>query len=326
MRLFAIIFFLLFSVNVHALIDWPNVVEGIAQAPSDYHLTPISGGASNINYLLELGDSHYFLRMAPPATENLFADLAVEYDVLQLVSELGVSARPHYYDPNKRILITDFISHDDIEIDLLDPATRRAVIALLHKIENSKISISRIFQPYRYVMQLAEQAERLSNNPLSAEFYDLLLPTLKQIDDIMSQNSRQSLCHLDLHHKNLLKSPDRFWIVDWEYAVMSHPYLALASMASIERWDDKQMYALLKDYTDHPRPEDYFCLYLYRIAADIFWTAWNHIQANSSSIVNIPYADWERLFRDAAVERVRSSRVLVAITYLKQRYSLLNLR
>ena len=84
---------------------------------------------------------------------------------------------------------------------------------------------------------------------------------------------------------------------------MSHPFLVLASMASIERWDDEEMRALLADYVGVPSKEDFELLYLYRIAIDLFWTAWNHVQGNCSSL-DSPYEEWERLFYEAAAGRI----------------------
>lgn len=289
---------LLLPLKLCAVINWPLVIEEIAADSSSYER--IHGGASNVNYHLSLEGEDYFVRFAPPNTQALYANHEIEAEVLQALSPLGVSPEPAYYDAVKRVLVMKFIAPEKEEIDLLDPATRRSVFALLHKIENSGIHIARTFQPYEDVMKLVSLSP---SEDYSEEFYQIFLPALQWIDSFLAKNPYKTLCHLDLHHKNLLKKGDRHWIVDWEYAMMSHPFLVLASMASIERWDDEEMHALLIDYMQTPSEEDFELLDLYRIAIDLFWTAWNHVQSHCSPLDN-PYEEWEKLFYGAAAKRI----------------------
>lgn len=317
MKAFAILISFLLPLQIHAFTDWPHVFEELYQAPQKYHVSRVYGGASNVNYHLVLDGTHYFVRFLPKTTASLYADLSVEYDVLESISKLGISPKPVYYDPEKRILVEDFVLHNQEEICLLDPMTRHTIFELLHTIENSGVTISRTFRPYRDVVKLVETAESLGCDAFSEEFLQLFLPSLQKIDAVLSKNPKKSLCHLDLHSKNILKNRDRFWIIDWEYAAMGHPFLVLASMASIERWDDQQMKKMLDEYLPLAGKEDFYCLYLYRIVADLFWTAWNHVQAHCSPIDN-PYAVWESLFYDAARERIYSQQFIDAFEYVNR--------
>jgi thiamine kinase-like enzyme len=124
----------------------------------------------------------------------------------------------------------------------------------------------------------------------------------------LAQNPTKVLCHLDLHGINVLKSDDRLWIIDWEYAMMSHPFLTLASMASIEGWNDEEMGRLLEDYMGSFTDADFELLYLYRIAIDLFWAAWNEFQAQNSSL-NMPYSVWKERFEHAAKTRIEALRL-----------------
>jgi len=313
--LFLLVAFLFFPLKSFGATNWPEVIEEITVLPAKHQLTPIVGGASNENYHLIHEGTDYFVRFSPEGIQSLYADLRVEHEVLEKVGELGVSAKPCYFDPEKRVLVTDFIQHDDAVVDLLNPTTRVKVLAHLHAIENAKVKISRTFRPYHDVMKLVETAERHECNNFAQEYYDVLLPTLAQIDAVLAKNPKKSLCHLDLHRGNVLQEGARFWIVDWEYAAMSHPFLVLASMASIEHWDDQQMQSLLSDYLGDPTQEDFYCLYLYRIVADLFWTTWNHVQNHVSQIDN-PYDKWEKQYYEAAVERIHSRAFVEAMSAL----------
>lgn len=297
---------LYFTLSLHAEIDWPHIIEDITAAPETCEITPVVGGASNVNYRLLHSGVQYFVRFAPKTIESLYADLGIEYEVLDKMQALDVSAKPFYYDPSQRVLVTDYITQDSDKIDLLDSVTRRNVFELLHRIEDSGIKIPRTFRPYHDVMNIVQTAKDLRCDTFEEAFYNELLPALKLIDAALAKYPKKTLCHLDLHSKNIVKGNDRYWIVDWEYAAMSHPFLVLASMASIERWDDQEMHTLLSDYMTAPTADDYTCLYLYRIVTDILWTAWNHVQEHYSPIDN-PYAAWEQLFYESALARVRSA-------------------
>jgi hypothetical protein len=130
----ALLAFYLLPLQGYAATAWPEVVEELSQAPQKCAATAVVGGASNVNYHFILDDTHYFARFAPKSVASLYADLGVEQEVLELVSKLGVCAKPHYYDRDKRVLVTDFIHHEE-EIDLLDPATRLEIFQMLHTID-----------------------------------------------------------------------------------------------------------------------------------------------------------------------------------------------
>lgn len=301
---------------VHGAIDWQMVTEEIYANPAAYALKPIGGGASNRNYHLCLEGSHYFIRIAPKSTALLDADIEVEYQVLQSLCGLNISPEPIYFNKDKRILIMEFIQEEE-EIDLLDPEVRGKVMSLLHQIENLDINIDREYCPFRDILTLVETVDALGEI-LPEGFNQELLPALKKIDSLLSKIKHKKLCHFDLHHKNILKSNGRFFIVDWEYATMSDPFLTLGSMASIERWSDRQMDELVQDYSKSRNYEDFYRLYLYRIVADIHWVVWNHVQSKLSTI-DLPYRTWERLFFESALERVRSALYVKAITHFETR-------
>lgn len=296
------LFLFVFSLQLHAA-DWPRVVEDVCQSQGSYAVFPVYGGASNVNYKISVEGCDYFLRFAPQKQEDLFADLAVEYEVLSSLAALGVAPKPVYYDDEKKGLVTQFVEQDRGEVDLLEPATRKSVFALLHAIEDSKIVIDRSFEPYKQTMHLVAQTDEKYEHEFEQRFGSVL----KRIDQYLAKNPKKTLCHLDLHHKNILRGPNQFLLVDWEYAMMSHPFLVLASMASIERWNDAQMEQMLADYMGAYTKDDSDLLYLYRIAIDLFWTAWNEVQSRVSTINN-PYDVWKQLFELAARERIASDR------------------
>lgn len=308
---YAVIFLFLFPLYSYA-IDWHALTEEIFYHPELFDLQPVDKGASNSNYLLTYEGTTYFIRCGSPNVEIVNGSMEIEYYVLDELKEYHISPWPFYFNKDKKILVLEYIQNDNKEIVLEDASIRGKVLSLLHQIEDLEIEIPRFYQPYQEILKYVELAKS-SGDPLPEAFYNEMLPALKKIDERLTKIQNWKLCHFDLCHKNILKSNDRLWIIDWEYATMGDPLLNLASIASIQRWDDDQMEILLQDYNPNKEKADFYRLYLYRIMTDIHWFLWNHIQ-NTRSTINAPYQIWSKLFFDAALKRIKSPLCLEALT------------
>lgn len=285
--------------------NWPQVIDQLEKDRTQLDLQPIHLGASNTNYILKTEEGPFFIRVAPKNQVQLYADLEIENEVLENLSELNICAKPLYFDREKGVLVTDYLSHDAKALSLKDPELRAKVFERLRAIHNSNISISRTFSPQKDIQKLVLMCYEVDTEKLKNHYFTKLFPALEKIDLILGKNPQKALCHLDLHSKNLLQKDETVYLIDWEYATMSHPLLILASMASIERWNDETMFQALEQYVENPTKEDQNTLYLYRIVADQFWAVWNHIQVKLSPTDN-PYHIWEELFEKEAVERIES--------------------
>lgn len=294
-------------------IEWPKVIEAFLAKEALYPTCEIPGGASNKNYSITVDGMRYFIRCASSDAYKIYSSFDVEAEVLGKVALLGFTAKPLYLDPVHKVLVTEYIDHEEKIPDLLDPKVRQKVLEHLRQLQHSPICIERVFTPHEEVMRLVVQSENLS------PAFCAKLQLLQEIDQVLAKIKLRALCHLDLHRRNLLQQGEKIWLVDWEFATMSHPFLSLSSMASIERWNDEQMKTLLEEYVGSPSLEEMETLYLYRIVADCFWTVWNHLQ-KQKSVLDAPYDQWEKLFEAAAMERLNSSRCQEAINHLKTIY------
>ena len=285
--------------------NWSQIIEQLENDKSQLDLQPIHLGASNTNYVLTTDEGPFFIRIAPKDGVKLYADLEIEHEVLKNLASLDICAKPLYFDPQKGILITDYLFHDAENLSLKDPSLRAKVFEKIKLIHNSNVSVSRTFSPQKDIQKLVLMCYEVDTQKLNDHYFTKLLPALDKIEKILEKNPHKALCHLDLHSKNLLQNKETVYLIDWEYATMSHPLLILGSMASIERWDDATMLEALNQYIENPTKEDQQTLYLYRIVADQFWAVWNHIQVKLSPTDN-PYETWEALFEKEALSRIDS--------------------
>jgi thiamine kinase-like enzyme len=295
------IFFPFFVLALHAeeIKDVEEFIEAVLDDSGKYPKRLLELGATNTNYQVMKGGKSYFFRLSGNLLEELYSRQDIEYSVLKQLENKKIAPCPYFFDMKRGILITEYIEHDGVLVDLQDQNVQKAVCELLKSIEEENISLDRTFDPYLDISALVKKAQ----TPLPKELCEAALPIVEKISKKLSRFPKKTLCHLDLHHKNILKKDGRLFLIDWEYAAMSHPYHTLASMASIERWTDKQMWQILGHYTKEHTPEDRECLYLYRVVSDLFWAAWCHVQMENPS-TNSPYADWRDLFIEAAKERI----------------------
>ena len=285
-------------------LSWQALTEMVYQDPQSLDLKPISGGASNQNYLLSYEGHDYFVRCAPPNASLLGADITLENEVLELLKGHSIAPEPIYFNPERRILVTEYIPQEGAPVDLNDRETRKAVFNILHQLDGLNLHISRHYTPYKYIKQLIALLHQLGGS-LSPDFTESL-PLLKKIDKELSQLSQSHLCHRDLHHDNIMRGDKGLVLIDWEYAVMSHPFATLASMATTEEWDDNKMWEILCDYMESPTQEDFRHLYLYRILADSYWYVWTCLQIQLNAIDCDRYPAWEASYRNNALTRLHS--------------------
>ncbi|NDE63728.1 MAG: hypothetical protein EB053_05180 [Chlamydiae bacterium] len=71
------------------------------------------------------------------------------------------------------------------------------------------------------VLKQLEALMKKASTQMPRDLEGLTQTTLEKIQKKLSIFPKKTLCHLDLHHKNILKKGDRLFLIDWEYAAMS---------------------------------------------------------------------------------------------------------
>lgn len=287
-------------------INWPQILKEFTGNPERYEHSRVEGGASNLNYRLRVEGQDYFVRTAPKSTALLGADIAVEYQVLTALEKFEISPKPLYFDAEQRMLVMEFLEKDLDEVDLLDEETQKEALLLVRQLEGIKVDLERHYNPSQEIADKILLLRQLGVTSLDP-FIKEVKPFLDSVEGRLLETEKSNLIHLDLHHKNFIHSKGRLWLIDWEYATLGDGLFTIASMASIERWNDELMRTALEKYTFHCSEELFQQLRLYRILIDIHWALWNGIQ-NKLSTIQAPYEEWQKLFQEAAIERIQSLR------------------
>jgi thiamine kinase-like enzyme len=208
--------------EVRAALRTAPATAGLADVP----LTVEPGGLSNHAWIAATAGGRYFVRLSPVDSARLGVDRRSECVLLQAVADAGLSPAIVRCDPSQRLLVTRHVAdHALSRTEAIEPREIGRLAKALHILH----AMPR--PPGVQRVDFAAQATRLEAQCSGALLID---------DDLRSRartafatlargGRRDTLCHNDLHHLNLVGTPDRLWLVDWEYGGTGDPVFDFAS-------------------------------------------------------------------------------------------------
>lgn len=205
---------------------------------SDYKLEKYQKGLSNNNYLLEVRNQKYIVRIPYEASAALF-NRNHEAKVMKLCEDLDLEVI--YFNNENGIKITKFLS-DVVDYDeCLDiDKTQRA--AKLIKTLHQKPVPDFTFNP---IDKLNAYRNKVTKPILDLTPYETIITQIQALDEPLV------LCHNDLVAGNLLFSDKRDYLIDYEYAAANSPLFDVMSFISENNINEKQRQCFYETYFDH---------------------------------------------------------------------------
>lgn len=202
------------------------------------NLTKI-GGLNNSNYLFQINNKKYVLRVPSKDNRNNFIN---EGKILDLISPLNISPLIKYNN-SKGILVSEFIPSSKITLELYNSKTFiNKTVTSLKKLHTNSCSI--FFNPFNEIYKNIYYLK-----DINYKFqHDLngILNKLKDIEEIYCNNLDLGLCHNDLNTSNILYTENNIFFVDFEFSGMGDVFFDLATLS----WflNDKLKIELLNIY------------------------------------------------------------------------------
>lgn len=211
------------------------------------HLTPLSGGLTNVNVLVHDRGCKYVVRLGSDIPEHgvmRWNELAIS----NAASSAGFSPKVVHHEPG--VLVFDFIDGETYgETDVRDQAKLERIvnfIADVHRTLNGHLTQPVLaFWPFQvnrtYIARLT--SDKSSHLPL--------------LPDLLARNARLEAAvgqvdlvvgHNDLLAANFLDDGNRLWLIDWEYGGLNSPLFDLAGLASNNGLSSRQERAMLEQY------------------------------------------------------------------------------
>ncbi|MDZ7790837.1 MAG: phosphotransferase [Xanthomonadales bacterium] len=208
--------------DLEALIDsWPDWRLALTSRPQVIGRVP--AGRTNRNYRITAPGrpEDLLLRVNHPAPRKLGIDRERERRILERTHSAGIGRPFLYWEPEHRFVVFPWLSGRAwTRADLDKPAQRARLwpmIDALHAIAPE--------EPRRryhaYLLDYWRQLEQAGEiDPALARAWQAFEPRLKAFDE---SPWPACLVHHDMIPDNILETPDRLYLIDWEYAAPGHP-------------------------------------------------------------------------------------------------------
>lgn len=216
---------------------------------------PLSGGLSNRSFRLSHGAGSWAARLPLETGERLSQTLdgVTEERLLRAVAHAGLTPDVVLYDPGTGALITEYVENAVpwTTDTARHPENLCRIAVTLRSLHG--VTVSHELNPFRPVvladeyLTSARRAMRDEERTFSAEDkrWEVELRRLAGVYE--ASFPATVLCHHDLVAANILDA-GKIWLVDFEYALLAHPILDLASLAAMNDHDAPERALLSEAY------------------------------------------------------------------------------
>ena len=265
----------------------------------DVNLTPLSGGLTNENFLVEVAGTgeRYVMRLPGASTELLSIDRANEVHNTRAAAETGIGPRVLEHVPGVDVMVIEFIPGATMSAETL---------GAVHMARRMAESFHRLHSAQRFLLdfnmfRLIEHYLRIvdEHHVTIPHGYREQLPLVAEIERAASVHALHPVsCHNDLLCENFIDDGAALRIVDYELSGNNDPCFDLGNTAQEAIFGDDLREVLCEAYFGHADPRQLARMNLFALMSDVGWTLWGAIQAKVSTIdydfAGYYTARWER--------------------------------
>ena len=259
-----------------------ELINNIGFWKSKITISPVEGGITNQNFLVNDGSGKYFVRIGDDIPEHLVFR-SNEIQASNAASKIGVSPELLFHD--KSIQVFNFI--DGKTLDSTDIKNNLEQITKLIKKVHSKmpdqlVGQSVIFWVFYVIKNYKNFLEK--NNSAYIKMLPELLEKSTKLE-IVSAPFDIVFSHNDLLPANFIQNNDQIWLIDWEYAGFNTPLFDLGGLASNNEFTEKEEKNLLENYFEKKLSSELFIKYkAIKCASLLRETMWSMVSEITSSI------------------------------------------
>ncbi|GAB4227395.1 MAG: phosphotransferase family protein [Kiloniellaceae bacterium] len=231
--------------------DPRSLVTGLELWQGKVDPQPLSGGITNVNFVVEDAGRKYVVRVGddiPIHQVMRFNELAAS----RAAAEAGISPAVVHHQPG--VLVIDYIGGKTLaEEDLRRPETLARALPLVVRCHRELPQFLRgpvlafwVFHVIRdYGWTLKE------GNSAHASLLPALLTLARKLEEAVGEVS-MVFGHNDLLPANFLDDGERLWLIDWDYAGFNSPLFDLGGLASNNGLSPEQEDWMLETYFERP--------------------------------------------------------------------------
>lgn len=246
-------------------------------------ISPLSGGLTNENYLVESGDDRYVMRLPGQSTELLSIDRENEVFNTKAAASTGIGPRVLEHVPGIDVMVLEFIPGQTMSAKTLQTRDMAARMALsFHRLHNAPrflhdFNMFRLIEDYLGIVD--------QHQVTIPEDYREWLPAVTRIERAVAAGATRPVpCHNDLLCENFIDDGRALRIVDYELSGNNDPCFDLGNTAQEAEFDQELRAALCESYFGHVDARQLARMNLFALMSDVGWTLWGAIQARISAV------------------------------------------
>ena len=196
----------------------------------------LSGGRSNRSYLLDSDIGKLVLRINGTGALLPGESRDNEISIWQAVSQLGVAPPLVFVEAQNQYLVSHYINTDLPLQPIQNPACIEQAFSLLQRCHQFKTEAPAInyFDHIEQYWRIIEAGNKRSSPGLKMQRKPLLL----LLESLLNSDSPTGLCHHDPVIANFVGTPERLYLIDWEYASNGLQIMDYAALAQEWQLDD----------------------------------------------------------------------------------------
>ncbi len=254
-------------------------------------LEPLSGGITNVNYLVSDGAERYVVRLGDDIGEHQimrFNELAAS----KAAHAAGIS--PRVIHDEAGILVLQYIP--SVALNAEQVRSEKYLQRIVSLVKKCHLEIPQYLRGPALIFWVFHVLRDYGWTLRSGESpYVAKLPELITAADSLEKASGPYdivFGHNDLLAANILDDGKRLWLVDWDYAGFNSPLFDLGGLASNNEFDEGQEKWLLETYFEKPFSDDLWRRYqAMKCASLLRETMWSMVSEIHSKI-DFDYASY----------------------------------
>ena len=238
------------------------------------------GGMTNRNYLLQVGNDQYVLRLAGAGTSD-YIDRTVEAHNARVAARAGVNADVLFFDPADGLMVTRFLDGCltmSPEAFAERPGAPARVAQVLKRMHQWPEPFQFRFELFAMIDDYLAVLKRLGAT-LPDGYHEAVREAGAVRAALAARPAMLAPCHCDPLTENFLDDGDRMWLVDWEYSGMNDPLWDVGDVSVEAGFSGDQDNELLEAYCGGRVPAaTRGRVVIYKAMCDLLWTLWGLIQ------------------------------------------------
>ena len=218
-----------------------NALENWRQWSGNLDFRPVlagalNGGRSNQSFLLDSNSGKLVLRINGTGSLLPGANRNDEINIWKAAAKQGIAPPLVFVDPENQYLVSTYINNRLPPQPQLHTAVIDQAFNLLESCHQLDVKASSI--NYASHIEHYWQIIEAKNQPINRDLRNQRKPIQQTLDSLLNSKTPTGICHHDPVKANFVGTPDRLYLIDWEYAANGLQIMDYAALATDWQIDD----------------------------------------------------------------------------------------